>query len=65
MRCLYCEIKLKIAEKAKRIEHCPECSEKIACEGRSAAAPSAQGGNASVREGSNRRVFAAVAMKSA
>lgn len=34
MRCLYCGIRLKIAEKAKVIRHCPECSLRIEHEGR-------------------------------
>jgi hypothetical protein len=34
MRCLYCGIRLKIAEKAKVIEHCPECSKRLEHEDR-------------------------------
>jgi hypothetical protein len=34
MRCLYCGIRLKIAKKAKVIQHCPECSMRMEDEGR-------------------------------
>jgi DNA-directed RNA polymerase subunit RPC12/RpoP len=34
VRCLYCGIRLKIAEGAKVIQHCPECSMRIEYESR-------------------------------
>jgi hypothetical protein len=37
MRCLYCGIRLKIAETAQPIKHCPECSMRIEYERRNEA----------------------------
>lgn len=58
MRCLYCGIKLKIAGKAKQIEHCPECSERIKYEGRREMPLRAQHRNMSAPTGSNRHFVA-------
>jgi DNA-directed RNA polymerase subunit RPC12/RpoP len=65
MRCLYCGIKLKIAEKAKKIEHCPECSERIEYEGRREALLCAEDRSRSLQASSNRHFVATAAMKSA
>lgn len=43
MRCLYCGIRLKIAEKGQKIERCPECSVRSEYESRRDSTASQQG----------------------
>jgi DNA-directed RNA polymerase subunit RPC12/RpoP len=65
VRCLYCGIKLKIAEKAKVIRHCcPECSVRIEYEGRHEALIRAEDRNRSALAGNSRRLATVASMKS-
>ncbi|HEY0321283.1 MAG TPA: hypothetical protein VGC66_10035 [Pyrinomonadaceae bacterium] len=63
MRCLYCGIKLKIAEKAFVIRHCPECSVRIECESSQEAILRAEDRNRSADASSGRRRAAFALMK--
>lgn len=65
MRCLYCGIKLKIAEKAQVIKHCPECSMRIEHEGRQEAALRGEDANRSAHAGNSRSLAAFASMKCA
>lgn len=66
MRCLYCGIRLKIAKRAKMIEHCPECSVRIEHEGRQESGLlRAEDKNRGARAVGVRPLAAFVAMKSA
>jgi DNA-directed RNA polymerase subunit RPC12/RpoP len=65
MRCLYCGIRLKIAEKGQVIEHCPECSMRIEYENRRAARSKAENRSEMMLGRRERARVASAAMKSA
>ncbi|HEX8748552.1 MAG TPA: hypothetical protein VF717_15380 [Pyrinomonadaceae bacterium] len=64
MRCLYCGIRLKIAEKGQMIERCPECSVRSDYESRWDSTAAQQGRRSSQAGDGNRRALLA-ATKSA
>jgi hypothetical protein len=64
MRCLCCGIRLKIAEKAKAIEHCPECSVGVEYENRRDALLRAAITLSSVQANNKKRLAAFASLKS-
>ena len=61
MRCLYCGIRLKIAEKGQMIERCPECSVRGEYEGGQDSLAAQRGSRSLRTDDGNRRALSASA----